>query len=153
MLNSASRYQPKPHVRYTSDARPPTTLRWCSASFVYMAPQRLPGPMAAVSLSSESLISFIRSIHTAIPFSMLKAPGNATCPPLLRAKGHWVRRDSSTADATTRASVGWKTHDGATDAAWLDQQPSVKALYSADSLARTLGLKKCCKELHCGYQR
>lgn len=61
----------------------------------------------------------------------------AACPPLLAAKGHWVRRDRSTNTETCAAWDGLKTHQGLTAAWFADQYDPTKLLYAVSFLVST----------------
>lgn len=73
-----------------------------------------------------------------MPSSILDAPAKGLCPPPFTAKGHLVRRDSSTTVDTSFAVDGLKTQAGRTNSACLDQYPFVNPSYGNDPLVRTL---------------
>jgi hypothetical protein len=78
-----------------------------------------------------------------MPPSILEAPGKAAWPPLLTAKGHFVRRANSIRLETSTAVSGVKVHRGSTSSCCIDQYVVGAAL---DTFAAP---KTSFRELHC----
>jgi hypothetical protein len=57
-----------------------------------------------------------------MPPSVFEAPWNAAWPPHFTENGHLNFLDTSTATVTSLALLGWKTHDGVTEACWAAQK-------------------------------
>jgi hypothetical protein len=78
-----------------------------------------------------------------MPPSILEAPGKAAWPPLLTAKGHFVRRANSIRLETSTAVSGVKVHWDSTSSCCIDQYVVGEAL---DTFAAP---KTSFRELHC----
>lgn len=122
--------------------RPPgTSSPYCSIHG-YTSCHRFPGPIEAIFLSDDSLLSFNFSNAIVIPPSMLDPPAKAACPPPFTANGHCVSLDTKTAAETCTAVAGLNTQKGLTTTCWPAQYALVKFSYVGLPSDSTLVLPK-----------